>query len=305
MLSDQAQCWWQENCCCCCCHGAACRSFKMCCSKKGPHLAELLCQVMCAQRTRVPGKLEQGGVERTMRLFGMRGYGVALKTTPKVPSCWEAPVWHSTHAYMMRVSWWHLHPDDCVTKELHASTHTCAWVTKVYICCTRGACDFTFSLLIVIPYGKGFPGDSMMTLCDSSPCNARASPPEGGIWVFLERMRILSEIKFTTHFIEILVVETKRFVDSFVNVISTRQTYGQRLSRAAASNRRALGNYFPERICYMFLISKCRGDWDLGLCTTLVLAFGVPQRNEFDGVPQRNVIANENPRWFEKYPTPP
>jgi len=29
----------------------------------------------------------------------------------------------------------------------------------------------------------------------------------------------------------------------------------------------------------MFLISKCRGDRDLGLCTTSVLAFGEPQRN--------------------------
>ena len=29
----------------------------------------------------------------------------------------------------------------------------------------------------------------------------------------------------------------------------------------------------------MFLISKCRGDWDLGLYTTSVLAFGELQRN--------------------------
>ena len=74
-------------------------------------------------------------------------------------------------------------------------------------------------------------------------------------------------------------METKRFVGSFVNVILTRQTCGQRSSRAAESKRRAIGNYFSERICYMFLISKCRGDSDLGLCTTSVLAFGDPQRN--------------------------
>jgi len=79
-------------------------------------------------------------------------------------------------------------------------------------------------------------------------------------WVFLERTWILSGIQFTTHFIEILVVETKRFVGSFVHVILMRQTCGQRSSRAAESKRRALGNYFSERICYMFLISKCRGD---------------------------------------------
>ena len=45
------------------------------------------------------------------------------------------------------------------------------------------------------------------------------------------------------------------------------------------SKRGALGNYFSEQICYIFLMSKCRGDQDLGLCTTSVLAFGELQRN--------------------------
>jgi len=98
-------------------------------------------------------------------------------------------------------------------------------------------------------------------------------------WVFLERTRILSGIQFTTYFIEIFVVETKRFVDSFVNVILTRQTCGQRSNRVAESKHRVIGNYFPERICQIFLISKCRGNRDLGLCTTSVLAFGEPQCN--------------------------
>jgi len=80
-------------------------------------------------------------------------------------------------------------------------------------------------------------------------------------------------------FIEIFVVETKRFIGSFVHVILTRQTCGQRSSRAAESKRRALGNYFVERICYTFLLSKCKGDWDPGLCTTSGLAFEEPQRN--------------------------
>ena len=98
-------------------------------------------------------------------------------------------------------------------------------------------------------------------------------------WVFLERTRILSGIQFTTHFIDFFVVEAKRFVSSFITMILTRQTYDQRSSRAAESERRVLGNYFPERICYMFLISKCRGDRDLVLCTTSGLAFGEPQRS--------------------------
>jgi len=98
-------------------------------------------------------------------------------------------------------------------------------------------------------------------------------------WVFLEWTQILSGIQFTTHFIEFFIVETKRFVGSTINVILTRQTCGQRSSRAAESKRRALGNYFFERIWYMFLISKCRGDWHLGLCTTSGLALGEPQRS--------------------------
>jgi len=84
---------------------------------------------------------------------------------------------------------------------------------------------------------------------------------------------------FQTYFIEIFVVETKRFVGSFVNVILTRQTCGQRSKWFAESKRRALGNYFSERSSYMFLMSKCRGDQNLGLCTTSVLAFKEPQRN--------------------------
>ena len=98
-------------------------------------------------------------------------------------------------------------------------------------------------------------------------------------WVFLERAQILSGIQFTTHFNESFAVKTKRFVGSTVNVILTRQTCGQRSSRAVESKRRALGKYFSERICCIFLISKCRGDWNLGLCTTSVLAFGELLRN--------------------------
>ena len=99
------------------------------------------------------------------------------------------------------------------------------------------------------------------------------------VWVFLERTRILSGIQFTTYFIDFCVLETKWFVDSFLKVILNRQTCGQRSSRAAESKRRTLGNYFSERICYMFLISKCRGDWDLSLCTTSGLVFGEPMRS--------------------------
>jgi len=48
-----------------------------------------------------------------------------------------------------------------------------------------------------------------------------------------------------------------------------RQTCGQRSNMAAASKCRALAVYFSVRICYMLLISKCKGEYDLGLCVNL------------------------------------
>ena len=61
-----------------------------------------------------------------------------------------------------------------------------------------------------------------------------------GGWVFL------SGIQFTAHFIEIFVVEAKQFVGSFVHVILTRQTRGQRSSKPAERKRQALRNHFSE-----------------------------------------------------------
>ena len=86
------------------------------------------------------------------------------------------------------------------------------------------------------------------------------------VWVFLERTRILSEIQFARYFIEFFVVETTRFVSSNVNMILTRHICGQRSSVSAGSKCRTLENYFYERICHIFVTSKCREDWDPGLC---------------------------------------
>jgi len=62
-------------------------------------------------------------------------------------------------------------------------------------------------------------------------------------------------------------------------VLYTWSWRGSARARLAESKRRALRNYFPERICYMFLQSKCRGDRDLWLCPTSVLSFRELQRN--------------------------
>ena len=71
-------------------------------------------------------------------------------------------------------------------------------------------------------------------------------------WVYLKRTRtrILSGIQLIGYFIEFVVVETKWFFSSNVNVILTRQTCGQRSSISEG----ALENDISER---MFLISKC------------------------------------------------
>jgi len=50
----------------------------------------------------------------------------------------------------------------------------------------------------------------------------------------------------------------------------------QRLSMSAGSKRQVLENYFPGWIRCMFPISKCRGDWDLGVCIFWVLRKGEP-----------------------------
>jgi hypothetical protein len=97
-------------------------------------------------------------------------------------------------------------------------------------------------VLSVKTYGEGVLAGRVLQFCLDTDDDVN-------LWVeqvsqaFLERMQILSGIQFTTHFIEFFVVETKRFVSSFVHVILTRRTCGQRSSKAAESKRRALGNY--------------------------------------------------------------
>jgi len=98
--------------------------------------------------------------------------------------------------------------------------------------------------------------------------------PEGAVGYFSNErgFSVESSYKSFHQIFDFIVAETKQFVGSNVNVILTRQTCGQCLSMSAGSKRRALRNYFAIRICCMSLISKCRGAWDLGLCTFWVLS---------------------------------
>ena len=64
----------------------------------------------------------------------------------------------------------------------------------------------------------------------------------------------------------------KFVVRSSVNLILTWQTCGQGSSMSAGSKHQALAFYFPARIWNMFLVSRCTGEWDQGLCTFPVLA---------------------------------
>jgi len=58
--------------------------------------------------------------------------------------------------------------------------------------------------------------------------------PWGGVGYFSNERRF--SVQFTRHFIEFVVVETKRFVGSIPNMILTRHTWGQRSSRSAGGN---------------------------------------------------------------------
>jgi len=78
-------------------------------------------------------------------------------------------------------------------------------------------------------------------------------------------------------------------------VILTRQTCGQRsgIMMAAASKCRATAFYLSVRICYVFLISKCRGESDLGICMTSGLAGRVPLRSaDFRRILRSNMFRN-------------
>jgi len=127
-------------------------------------------------------------------------------------------------------------------------------------------------------------------------------------WAFLERTRILSQIHFTRHFIEFVVVETKKFVSSKVNVILTRQACGQCSCMSSGSKHRALEIYFDKRICHMFTLSKCWEDWDLGLCTFWVLAKRELLRNaQFRFFPRAkhdffSKVATAQRFFFRRYP---
>ena len=87
--------------------------------------------------------------------------------------------------------------------------------------------------------------------------------------IFLKQTQIFSGIQFSTHFIEFFFVETIQSVGRNPNM---REACGQRSTMAEGSQSRPMAFYFPIRICYIFPPSKCSGDYDIGLCTTLGLA---------------------------------
>ena len=96
-------------------------------------------------------------------------------------------------------------------------------------------------------------------------------------WVFSKRTCVFSGIQFTRHFIEFVVVETKHIVSSNkrdLEAANLRQLSGM----AAGGKRRAIAFHVSVRIFYVFLVSKCRGESDLGLCTTSGLAQRMPLR---------------------------
>jgi len=67
-----------------------------------------------------------------------------------------------------------------------------------------------------------------------------------------------------------LFIENQWEVKRDLNVAILRSALGY--GSAAGSKLLALAFHFSARICYMFLLSTCRGERDLGLCMTSGLA---------------------------------
>ena len=91
-------------------------------------------------------------------------------------------------------------------------------------------------------------------------------------WVFSKRTWVFSGIQFTRYFIIFVVVETQKNVSRNSNVILRRPTCGQHSGMAAGHKHRAITFLFFIQVCYIFLMSKCRGESHLGLCMTSALA---------------------------------
>ena len=62
------------------------------------------------------------------------------------------------------------------------------------------------------------------------------------------------------------------FLSALLSLVISKTWRSERSARALCDGadvvREAIGNEFCVRICYMFLLSKCRGDWDL-VCAQL------------------------------------
>jgi len=120
-----------------------------------------------------------------------------------------------------------------------------------------------------------------------------SGPPLRQGWVSLKRTCVFSGIQSKKHFIEFVFVEPNQLFGSNVNMILTRQTCGQSSSMSAGSKRRALVFYFSVRICYMFIISKCRGESNLGQRMTSVLGKRMRLRSaDFRRIMRRNTFFN-------------
>jgi len=70
--------------------------------------------------------------------------------------------------------------------------------------------------------------------------------------------------------------QTNQLVGS-PNVMYMQETCGQCSSITEGSKRQALAFHLSMQIWYMFRISKCRREWDLGLCTFLGLLRDLPK----------------------------
>jgi len=86
--------------------------------------------------------------------------------------------------------------------------------------------------------------------------------------------------------------DSNQLFGSNPNVILTAQTCGSAEVWLRKANTE-LPLHFSVRFCYMFLTSKCRGEWEVGVCMTAGLAKTMPRHSgEFRRILRPNTFKN-------------
>ena len=99
-------------------------------------------------------------------------------------------------------------------------------------------------------------------------------------WGLSKPTCVFVEIQFIKNFSNLFLWKRNNCLIVISNDILTRQTCGNARAGVSGSKRQALAFYFSLRILYVFLLSICKGDWDLfWLMLRSVCEFGTCKEN--------------------------